>query len=198
MKSKKQKKGFLRENYSLSWNYVKESSVYVLIVIFLLVFGAFISLVYQPPEFIEAVKSFIESVLRETSGFGTFEMIIYILNNNLKNSFFAMFLGIIFGIVPGFTALANGYVLGFVAEKSILVGGPGILWRLVPHGIFEFPAIILALATGMKLGMFWFKSERKKELIRRLEGGLRVFLFIVLPLLIMAAIIEGFLIIWIS
>jgi stage II sporulation protein M len=195
---KQRKKGFLNENYRLSWDYMKESSIYMLIVIFLLFFGAFLSLIYQPPEFVEAVRAFIESVLQETSGFGVSEMTIYILNNNLKNSFFAMSFGIILGIIPGFTALANGYVLGFVAEKSVLIGGPGILWRLIPHGIFEFPAIILALATGMKLGMFWFKNERKKELMRRLEGSLRVFLFVVLPLLIIAAIVEGILIILVS
>jgi uncharacterized membrane protein SpoIIM required for sporulation len=50
----------------------------------------------------------------------------------------------------------------------------------------------------MKLGMFWFKNERKKELMRRLEGSLRVFLFVVLPLLIIAAIVEGILIILVS
>lgn len=197
-KIKKERRGFLRENYSLSWSYIKESSAYILIVICLLLFGVFLSLIYQPPEFIEAVREFIETVLRETSGLGIIEMIIYILDNNLKNSFFAMFLGIFLGIIPVFTALANGYVLGFVAEKSVLLGGPLILLRLVPHGIFEFPAIILALAVGIKLGMFWFGHDKKKELIRRLEGSLRVFLFVVMPLLIIAAIIEGFLIIMIS
>lgn len=192
---KEVKKGFLKENYTITWRYTKESHPYILIIIFLLFFGAFISLIYQPPEFIEAVKAFIDSVLNETQGFGVIEMIVYILNNNLKNSFFSMILGIIFGIIPIFTALANGYILGFVAEKSVAIDGPSVLLRLVPHGIFEFPAIILALATGTKLGMFWFGPEKKKELIRRLEGSLRVFLFLILPLLIIAAIIEGVLII---
>jgi len=39
-----------------------------------------------------------------------------------------------------------------------------------------------------------FTAEKKKELVRRLEGSLRVFLFIILPLLVIAAIVEGFLI----
>jgi len=194
MKKKKRDDGFFRKHYSLSWSYIKECSTYILIIIFLLFFGAFVSFIWQPPEFVEAVKKFIESILNETAGFGVFDMIIYILNNNLKNSFFAMFFGIIFGIVPVFTALTNGYVLGFVAEKSVLAAGPLVLLRLFPHGIFEFPAIILSLAVGMKLGLFWFSSEKKKEFVRRLEGSLRIFLFVVMPLLIIAAIIEGTLI----
>ncbi|HJX50295.1 MAG TPA: stage II sporulation protein M, partial [Candidatus Nanoarchaeia archaeon] len=69
-----------------------------------------------------------------------------------------------------------------------------VLLRLLPHGIFEFPAIILALATGIRLGLFWFSDNKKKEFVKRVEGSLRVFLFVILPLLIIAAIIEGFLI----
>ncbi len=186
--------GFVKKNYSLSWKYIKESSTYILLVIFLLFFGVFTALIYQPPLLIESIKTFMESILRDTSNFNVFEMVVYILNNNLKNSFFSLFLGIFLGLVPIFTALSNGYVLGFVCEKSVLVAGPLVLLRLVPHGIFEFPAIILALAMGTRLGLFWFSSEKKKEFIKRVEGSLRVFLFVVLPLLIIAAIIEGLLI----
>ncbi|OGJ17374.1 hypothetical protein A3K73_06150 [Candidatus Pacearchaeota archaeon RBG_13_36_9] len=194
MKKKKREEGFFRKHYSLSWKYIKESSVYILLMICLLLFGAFAALLYQPPLLVEAIKAFMESILKDTSNFNVFEMMVYILNNNLKNSFFAMIFGVIFGIMPIFTALSNGYVLGFVAEKSVLVAGPSVLLRLLPHGIFEFPAIILALATGIRLGLFWFSDNKKKEFVKRVEGSLRVFLFVILPLLIIAAIIEGFLI----
>ncbi len=194
LKKKIQKQGFFKENYSLSWKYIKESSVYILLVILLLFFGFFTALIYQPPQIVEAIKVFMESILRDTANFNVFEMMIYILDNNLKNSFFALSFGIIFGILPVFTALSNGYVLGFVSEKSVLVAGPLILLRLFPHGIFEFPAIILAMAMGVRLGLFWFSKDKKKEFVKRVEGSLRVFLFVVLPLLVIAAIIEGALI----
>jgi len=257
-----EKAGFFKKNYSLSWKYIKESGNHILLVIFLLFLGFFIALIFQPPILIEAVKAFMKSVLIDTSDFNVFEMIIYILNNNLKNSFFAMFFGIIFGVMPIFTALSNGYVLGFVSEIAVLGQGPLVLLRLVPHGIFEFPAIILALATGIKLGfctfieplkkfskgktvkisilfilpvlilaffslVFYFNSnliiagffifllflyifaiflllfiptliflDLRAAFLNKLENSLRVFLFVVLPLLILAAIIEGFLIIF--
>ena len=139
-----------------------------------------------------------EKIITETSELSTAELSIYILNNNLKNSFFAMSSGIILGIVPALTALSNGYVLGFVSALGVSVAGPFILFRLVPHGIFEFPAIIIALGTGTKLGMFWFGKNKKQELLRRVEGSLRVFLFFILPLLVIAAIVEGILITLVS
>ncbi len=198
MKNEKRKRGFLKENYSLSWNYIKESKNYILIIILLILFGAFTAMIYQPPELIELIKEKILFITQETEGLGPFGMIIYILNNNLRSSFFAMLFGIILGFMPVLSAITNGYFLGFVAGASVLEYGPIILWRLAPHGIFEFPAIILALATGTKLGMFLFKKEKKKELIRRLEGSMRVFLFIILPLFTIAAVIEGLLIILIT
>jgi stage II sporulation protein M len=263
---------FFKKNYSLSWQYLKESSNYTLVIISLLLLGAFIGLFYQPQGLIDTMRNFIKDVLDQTSGLNTWQMIIYILDNNLRSSFFALFFGIFLGIIPVFTALANGYILGFIAEKSVSAEGPLVLLRLVPHGIFEFPAIIIALALGIKLSHFYFitkekskafssfilsllsfivlltisvlpvllyfersgitdvesmaavpwfssyllfssilifilsnylgslilsKDERKivyKEIIRRFENSLRVFLFVVLPLLVIAAIIEGFLI----
>lgn len=152
---------------------------------------------YQPPEVIEMIKSFLQELLEKTQDLNAWQMIIFILNNNLKSSFFSMLLGFFLGIFPVLSAFTNGYVLGFVAEKSAILGGPGILLRLLPHGIFEFPAIILSLALGTKFGMFIFAEhgKRKKEFLRRLEQSLRVFLFVVLPLLIVAAIVEGILIV---
>ncbi len=190
MKERK-KQRFFRKNYYLSWKYAKESKNYILFVILVFLLGSVSALFYQPQVFIDLIKQFVEDLLKETSGLNVWQMIIYIFNNNLKASFFAMLAGIIFGIFPLFTALVNGYVLGFVAEKSVGAEGISVLWKLVPHGIFELPAVFLSLALGIKLGMFFKEKNIKKEFFKRLYESLRVFLFIILPLLIIAAIIEG-------
>lgn len=191
---RKNKDNFLKKNYSLSWHYIKESRNYILFIILVFLLAAILALFYQPPVIVEAIKKFIEELLKETSGLNTWQMIVFILNNNLQSSFVVMLAGILLGVFPFFTALANGYVLGFVAEKSVGADGISVLWRLFPHGIFELPAIFLALALGTKLGMFWFAENRKKEFLKRIYESLRVFLFVILPLLILAAIIEGLLI----
>lgn len=185
---------FFKKHYSLSWRYICESKGCLLFIVLVLLFGFSVALYYQPTEVIEMIKEFIERLLEETQGLSMWEMVVYILNNNLKNSFFAMILGVFFGVVPFLTAFVNGYVLGFVVEKITNAEGISILWKLAPHGIFEFPAVILALALGTKIGLFWFAKEKKKEFVGRLENSLRVFLFVILPLLVIAAIIEGFLI----
>lgn len=192
--NKRREEGFFRKNYSLSWNYLKESKNYIIAISLIFVLGILISLIYQPVVLVDLIRSFFVKVLNETEGLGLVEMIIYILNNNLKSSFFAMILGIAFGIFPILSALMNSYVLGFVSEKSVLAAGSSVLLRLVPHGIFEFPAIIISMAFGVKLGFSWFGKNKGKTFLSRFEDSLRVFLFVVLPLLIIAAIIEGFLI----
>lgn len=198
MKNKKRKiekqQNFWKRNYSLSWNYIKESKSYLLFILLLFLSAFVVALFYQPPEIVEIIKKFVEELLRKTQDLNTWQMIIFILDNNLKSSFIALLLGIFFGIFPVITTFSNGYILGFVSEKVVEAEGGFVLWRLFPHGIFEFPAIILALALGVKFGFFWFSKEKKKEFLRRLEQSLRVFLFVILPLLIIAAIIEGILI----
>ena len=191
---KRKQEDFWQKNYSLSWHYILECKNYILFILLLFLFSFYIALFYQPPEIVEIIRKFVEELLRKTQGLNTWQMIIFILDNNLKSSFFAMLLGIFLGIFPVATTFVNGYILGFIAEKAMKIEGSFILWRLFPHGIFELPAVVLALALGTKLGMFIFSKEKKKEFLRRLENSLRVFLFVILPLLIIAAIIEGILV----
>ena len=68
------------------------------------------------------------------------------------------------------------------------------MWRLLPHGIFELPAVFISLGLGIRLGTTLFNRNVKnidKEIFRRLRNSFKVFIFIVLPLLVVAAIIEG-------
>lgn len=188
------KENFCKKHYSLSWQYIKECRNYIFFIVLVFLLAAVVALFYQPPIAVDWIREFIEDLLTRTAGLSRGQMIIFILDNNLKSSFIGLILGLAFGIFPVLIALANGYVLGFVAERSVQIEGLSVLLRLVPHGIFELPAVILALALGTKLGMFWFVRDKKKEFLRRLENALRVFLFVILPLLVIAAIIEGILV----
>ncbi len=108
-----------------------------------------------------------------------------------------MILGIFLGFVPLVVAVVNGYVLGFVASKTVAVEGWLILWRLLPHGIFEIPAVLISIALGLKLGSFLFTSKNKgwKEFWKWIKDVVRVFIFVIIPLLVIAGIIEGLLIV---
>src|SRR3989344_3723718 len=115
----KKKQNFFSKHYSLSWQYICEIKTYIFFIIFVFVLAFFISLVYQPDWAVGWIISFIKELLGKTQNLSMGELIIFILNNNLKGSFIAMLLGIFFGIYPVVMALFNGYVLGFVADASV-------------------------------------------------------------------------------
>ena len=178
LKRKEKNKSFLKKQYSLSWEYVKECRNYIYFILGFLAFSALLGAFYQPPELVELIKKFLQDLISQTDGLNWWQMIIFILNNNLQTGFFAMILGIFFSVFPVMTAFSNGYVLGFVAEKAIAVEGIVTLWRLAPHGIFEFPALILSLALGTKLGMFLTSAKEKSKGILAFVISLAVFLFL--------------------
>ena len=187
---------FIYRNFKLGLEYLKEVRNYVWFSLALF-FGLGVFGFLFPVFFEVQILNLIKELLEQTKGLGAFGLIRFIFMNNLKSSFFALALGIFFGLVPFVVLLVNGYVLGFVASKSVAVEGVSVLWRLLPHGIFEIPAVMISIGLGIRLGLFLFifKGEnKKKEFFCWLLNSLRVFVFIVIPLLVIAAIIEGFLI----
>ena len=84
----------------------------------------------------------------------------------------------------GFGTMVQGYGLGVY-----LVG-------ILPHGVFELTALILACTLGLLICRTGTdRLRRKKEAVPlwpRLQDCLRVFLFAVVPLLALAALIEAY------
>ncbi|HIH13635.1 MAG TPA: stage II sporulation protein M [Candidatus Nanoarchaeia archaeon] len=195
MKRKNKKTSFLRESYKESFDYIRYSRKFIYSIIIIFLFFSLIGFFVPIPPALEArILEFIEELLRKTEGLSQLELIKFIFFNNLQSSFVGMLFGIILGIFPVLSTLANGYLLGFVAEKTVKEGGILILWRILPHGIFELPALFISLGLGLKLGTFIFKKNKLKTLGVYLLKSIKVFFFIVIPLLIIAAIIEGILI----
>jgi stage II sporulation protein M len=196
MKKRNKKNNFnLIAEYKKSWEYLRQSRNFILIAIGIFVsfilFGFFI----PAPEFIyNKIITFIQEVLNTTQNMSASQLIIFIISNNIQTTFFGLFLGMFFGVLPLINAVFNGYVLGFVSALSVKSEGIFVLWRLLPHGIFELPAVFISLGLGLKLGTFMFQKDKSKSFKDYLINSLRVFLLIIIPLLIIAGIIEGFLI----
>lgn len=144
--------------------------------------------------------SFLDSILKkielQVQGLDLIQTIVFIFQNNLSSSFYALILGVFLGIIPIFNAMLNGVLLGYVVAKASSVEGLVVIWRLVPHGIFELPAIFLSISLGIRLGFFIFSKNPKEAFLTRLRSSLLAFLYVILPLLIIAAIVEGFLVIF--
>ena len=195
----KSKKFNLKEEYKESWSYIIESKKFIYFIVSLFFIFTLIGFFIPAPESVsEQIFKFIKELLEKTEGMSQGELVMFIFFNNLQSSFFGMIFGILLGIFPFFAAVANGYLLGFVASITVENGGFITLWRVLPHGIFELPAIFISLGLGLKMGLIIFQKGsflHKFESLRRyFWNSLKVFLFIVLPLLITAAIIEGTLI----
>lgn len=192
----KNKKRFnLEEHYRKSFDYIRESKkfIYYSIGIFL-VFALIGFFVPAGEELSNKILEYIQQILAQTEGLSALGMIGYIFLNNLKSSFSGMVFGVFFGILPFIALVANGYIVGFVSAMSVKSAGFSSLLNLLPHGIFELPAIFISLGLGLKFGTFILQKNRAESFRKYLWNSLRVFVFIVLPLLIIAAIIEGLLI----
>ncbi len=190
-----QKRNFLEKNYKKSWRYLKDSRVFIYAAVFFFLFFILIGFFVPAPGIIETkILEFLEEMLQRTGGMSHWELVGFIFLNNAQSAFFGMVFGILFGIFSLMTAIVNGYLLGFVAERVIEADGVSTLWRLFPHGIFELPALFVSVGLGLKLGSFILREKKLESLKNYLINSLRVFIFIVIPLLILAAIIEGSLI----
>jgi stage II sporulation protein M len=117
------------------------------------------------------------------------------LNNSLK-TLLVILLGPLLGLAPVVFLIVNGAILG--AVLPVVVESKG-LWHsimtIVPHGIFELPAIFLGTSIGLRLGLHPFRRLAGKAdttLLSELAHGLRLFFSIILPLLLLAAAIEVF------
>jgi len=159
-----------------------------------------------PIFFREEILDMLRLLILELDGFGTLKLIWFIFLNNLQASFFAMMFGIFLGLFPLLVCVLNGYLLGFVAHEAVAAEGILMMWRILPHGIFELPAVIFSIGIGLRLGLQVIGRG-----IGKLRGdaahvgasgdvgyvfveGLRFFVFVVIPLLVLAGIIEGILI----
>ncbi|OIO41220.1 hypothetical protein AUJ62_03420 [Candidatus Pacearchaeota archaeon CG1_02_32_21] len=187
----------LVREYKESWSFLKNSKYYLLgvAVTFLLFF--IIGVVIPIPEVVTGlIKEWINQVLKETEGLGFFGMWLFIFKNNVSIAFLAIFLGLFFSLFPALSLIFNAYFVGAVTSMVVKQTSFTELWRLLPHGIFELPAIFISFAVGIKMGTFILHKDPWEKMKEYLKGGFGVFIYFVVPLLIIAAIIEATLIIF--
>lgn len=187
-------KNFFRTNYSKSWEYIKESRNFIWTAVIIFFVAVIIGFLYQPPAIVNVILDYIKQVLAKTEGMKGLDMISYIFFNNIQIGFMGLIYGFVLGIFPIISIFVNGYVVGYVSSSAISSAGVVSLLNLLPHGIFELPAIFISFGMGIKFGSFIFYKEKMKNFSKFFVNSLRVFVFVVLPLLIIAAIIEGSLI----
>ena len=119
----------------------------------------------------------------------------YIMINNLAVSFRAVAGGLTFGLFTIFILFYNGLLIGAIAT---LVGQNNLgfpFWGFVfPHGSLELPAIFLAGAAGLLIGrgIIFPGRLRRRDSIKYYGKKAAELMYGVIPLLVIAGIIEGF------
>ncbi|QDH23694.1 stage II sporulation protein M [Saccharibacillus brassicae] len=133
----------------------------------------------------------------------TLSFFTFIFLNNAIKSVLVILLGAFFGLIPLIFLLINGMVLGFVVMVSHEQGEnitELIFKGLLPHGILELPAIVIACAYGMKFGglvigsLFSLGAGKRERLAARWEHGMKQMLgaaFWIVIMLFVAAAIES-------
>ncbi len=175
-----------------SWKFVKQSKDFIFFGI--LIFLLFTILGFIFPLFEEQIIKMIQDLRLLFEGLNLWQTIGLLFFNNARASLMAILLGIFFGVVPLIIALTNGYLIGFVARIVSNEVSIWQLWRLLPHGIFELPAILISIGLGLKIGIEILTRPTKKNLFENLDKALKTFVLIIIPLLIVAAVVEGLLI----
>jgi uncharacterized membrane protein SpoIIM required for sporulation len=122
----------------------------------------------------------------------------YIFGNNIRAVFIIALLGLVsFGTLGMLAYIINASLIGGVLGifkafgfSPLLLLAAGIL----PHGIFELPALIISSAAVLHIGVMVVTPEVRKTLGETLIEGIadwaKINLGLVIPLLLIAAAIE--------
>ncbi len=124
----------------------------------------------------------------------------WVMSNNLRAILLASFLGAFsFGVAGVVLLMAPVGIIGYFAGNLALAGlnAPLLIGGLVaPHGLAEVPAMILAGAAILRLGLAWVSLPQGTSLgeswLRAVGEWARVGVGLVVPLLALAAALEVF------
>ena len=119
----------------------------------------------------------------------------------LMNNWRAMLLSALYGLIPFaflplMSLVSNGALIGVLAGiyQANGMSLTALLAGLVPHGVFELPAIVLSIACGVRLCwnmcLLVTGSPKKVPFPELAEELLRVLVLVVAPMTVAAAFIE--------
>jgi stage II sporulation protein M len=116
--------------------------------------------------------------------------------NNITASLLFIISGLIIGIPPLLFIAFNGFFIGWITYSvSREMGLIFVVATMLPHGIIEIPTITFSAAMGMGLGYQIIHQLRKKGGIKEyLLDSANLFIKRIVPFLVIAAIIETYLI----
>lgn len=167
---------------------IRQARYHILLAVLCFAAGGFIGF-YRPDPFMNSFD-YLSGLARYLENRHLLFIIMFIFLKNAVASLIAVWSGALLGIIPVLVAAQNGVLLGvvFAWKKSFI----DILLNILPHGVFELPAFFMACGLGMWRGTWIFRRNRAETYKERARKGYRVYFRLIIPLLLIAAMIEGF------
>lgn len=177
--------------------YIKRIKIYILVAVALFlvsaIYGAVITEKSQEGK--DMAKDIVKNMPKSNT---KLEVMIEVFKSNIYNSLLAVLLGIAFGVIPVYIAIINGIAIGSLIQYMNKMHGGFIFFLMIlPHSIIEFPLMFISMGIGLRLGYVMCKSMIKdslslKDVRLELKQGLYFYVKWIIPLLFVAAFIEGY------
>lgn len=179
-------------------HYLRELRPYLIASLLLIGSGmllGILSLLYAPG-FAQQLRGSVAQFVKTFIGLPKLYLALAIFLNNSLKSLLAIVLGMFFGVLPVFLLLLNGCMIAIVFYLSVQSRG---LWTsllaILPHGMFELPAVLLGTSIGLRLGLHTIRrlfGTAETTIGQELHLAFQCFFTFIIPLLVVAAFIEAF------
>jgi len=121
----------------------------------------------------------------------------FLMTHNTKVAVLTLALGMTWGVGTVIVLFHNGIALGAITVDYVQAGQTRFLlgW-LMPHGVIEIPAILIAGQAGLILAgalIGWGQRRRMAERLRAISGDVVTLIFGVALMLVWAGLVEAFL-----
>lgn len=174
----------LTKHYHRIWSDLREARAYIVAAIIIFVSGNILALLI--PHVGEKVISLALEYFKPFKDKNYLELLVAIFLQNASSAFLAIAFGFLFGLIPVLGAVFNGIVLGALVHLN-----PLHIFMIIPHGLFELPAVFIAWGLGMWCaGGLFHTQQRLETIIFRIKKSLNIYLSLIVPLLIIAAVVE--------
>jgi uncharacterized membrane protein SpoIIM required for sporulation len=179
----------------------------LLILAVVTLWGGFYWTITTVPEFVdvaspEAVQSISERFERSTTliGLGQNFSASFIFTHNVRAVGLILLAGLVsFSVLGMLVYIVNLSTVGILLGVFQLLGYSPVTLTvsgLLPHGIFEIPALILASAAMLRIGVVMVTPQMGRSLgevvLELLADWTKIVVGVVVPLLLIAAVIETY------
>ena len=192
----------LKDYYKESFEIIKNNKKIIFIIVILYAASLLGGMVYYNLTYvgfssIEAKEGYYQTMKEINFNENFFVNFSKIFTHNIIASIFRIIGGILLGIIPLFLivdgAILNSYSL---VASTIDDGLFRSLLLFIPHSLFEIPAFVLSSSFGLIIFLSLFKEGKRIDNLKNsLIDSAKIFLFWILPLLLIAGIIESILIV---